>query len=99
MRLRLETGDKIVLCSDGVWSVIQDNEFARLAGQLPDSQTLSHGLVDLALERQTDDNCSVVVVHIHGFQPAVEAEEIPSPGQMARVGPPLNWTRAVFIVS
>jgi PPM family protein phosphatase len=74
VKIRLKADDRLILCSDGVWSVIQDDEFALLAGQAREPQTLSQVLVDLALERQTDDNCSVVAVHIPGLhpQPAVE---------------------------
>ena len=81
VRLRLQTGDRIVLCSDGVWSVVQDDEFAQLAGQFPDSQALTHSLVDLALQRQTDDNCSVVAVHIQGFQNAAGMDAPPPRGK------------------
>ncbi len=80
-RLRLQAGDRIVLCSDGVWSVVQDDEFARFAGRASDSRSLSHDLVDLALERQTDDNCSVVAIHIRGFRPAAGASDSPRLGR------------------
>jgi serine/threonine protein phosphatase PrpC len=43
---------------------VQDEEFAALAGQWPDADELSRRLVDLALQRHTDDNASVVVAHV-----------------------------------
>ncbi len=86
-RLRLQAGDRIVLCSDGVWSVVQDEEFARLAGQVPDCRALSRSLVELALERQTDDNCSVVAIHIRSFRSA------PAAGEPQRRGKWPGWVR------
>jgi len=60
----VQEGDALILCSDGVWSVIQDDEFASLAADVPESDGLSKRLVDLALERDSDDNASAVVVRV-----------------------------------
>jgi serine/threonine protein phosphatase PrpC len=60
----LQDGDRLVLCSDGVWSVIEDQEFAQVAAQAPDTHGLGETLINLALERQSDDNLSVVAVHL-----------------------------------
>jgi serine/threonine protein phosphatase PrpC len=72
---KLQAGDCIILCSDGIWSVIQDQEFAAQAERGGDVHVLAQNLVDLALERETDDNCSVVVVHIRGFRYQTFEEE------------------------
>jgi len=74
-KVTLQAGDTLILCSDGVWSLIEDEEFAQAAGQAASSRTLSQQLVDLALERHTDDNCSVVAVRVHGFRSEPVAEE------------------------
>jgi serine/threonine protein phosphatase PrpC len=66
----LQEDDRIVLCSDGVWSVIQDHEFADLAEMTKGARALSQSLIDLALERQTDDNCSAITIHIQRLSPA-----------------------------
>ena len=60
----LQAGDVIILCSDGLWAYVQDAEFAALASQAPSAEALSQQLVGLALERQTDDNASVVVARV-----------------------------------
>ena len=75
VRLRLQADDRLILCSDGLWSVVQDDEFGFYTGQVPNVRALSQALVDLALERGTDDNCSVVTIHIPGFQSATAADE------------------------
>ena len=67
VKIRLQADDRLVLCSDGIWSVVMDDEFALLAREAPDPRQLSQALVDLALARRTDDNCSVVAVHVPGF--------------------------------
>ncbi len=63
-QVRLEENDRLVLCSDGLWAVVEDSEFAHLAGQADDPHNLSQQLIDLALERETDDNLSVVAVFV-----------------------------------
>jgi len=75
VRLRLQADDRLILCSDGLWSVVQDDEFGFYTGQVPNVRALSQALVDLALERGTDDNCSVVAIHIPGFHSALAADE------------------------
>jgi PPM family protein phosphatase len=61
---RLEENDCLILCSDGLWSVIEDHEFADLAVAAPSADDLSQSLIDLALRRNTDDNISAVVIYI-----------------------------------
>lgn len=62
---RLRVGDRLVLCSDGVWSVIEDDELAQVASRPVSMDVLSQNLIELALQNQTDDNASVVVFHLH----------------------------------
>jgi protein phosphatase len=62
--LALQPGDIVVLCSDGLWAYVEDDELAGLAARTGEASELSQALVDLALERQTDDNASVVVAHV-----------------------------------
>ncbi len=64
VQLQLRDGDRLILCSDGVWSVIQDEEFAQLAQEASTAEEHNQRLIDLALERQTDDNASVITIHL-----------------------------------
>jgi len=64
-QVQLLEGDILILCSDGVWSVIEDEDFARLAHGSTSPQTLSKGLIDLALDHDTDDNVSVVSIFVN----------------------------------
>jgi protein phosphatase len=61
----LREDDCLILCCDGVWSVIGDEEFSHMAGQVSDVGQLSQDLINLALDRKTDDNVSVIAVRIH----------------------------------
>ncbi len=55
--------DRYLLCSDGLWSTLEDIELAAaLAGT--DPEVACEGLVAGALESGADDNVSAVVVHV-----------------------------------
>jgi serine/threonine protein phosphatase PrpC len=55
--------------------VIQDDEFAQAASDLS-TDVISQNLIDLALNRDTDDNVSVIVFHLQKLVP-VPAEPEP----------------------
>jgi protein phosphatase len=61
----LRDNDRIVLCSDGLWSMIEDHEFAQLSQTAHSAADLSQRLIELALDRESDDNLSAVVIHLH----------------------------------
>jgi PPM family protein phosphatase len=63
----LREDDCLILCSDGVWSVIDDEDFAHVAGQVSDVEQLSQDLINLALDRKTDDNVSVIAIRVHAL--------------------------------
>jgi protein phosphatase len=72
---RLREGDRLILCSDGVWSVIEDDEFAQVVSRSDSMDEISQNLIDLALENNTDDNASVVVFHLRKLHPLSAEEE------------------------
>jgi serine/threonine protein phosphatase PrpC len=72
---KLKEGDRLVLCSDGVWSVIEDEEFAQVASQSSSVDEISRNLIDLAIDHETDDNASVVVFHIKKLAPTSSEQE------------------------
>jgi PPM family protein phosphatase len=82
-RVTVQSGDIIVLCTDGLWSSIEDHEFGMLAQQTP-IDTLSQALVDLALERDSDDNVSVVTVHIETVTASADVSRASGVKQFAR---------------
>jgi len=66
---KLQKEDYYILCSDGVWAVVQDEEFARVVYDSSGIDQVSQNLVNLALERETDDNVSVVAIHVRELSP------------------------------
>ncbi len=62
---RLQEGDHLILCSDGVWSVILDEDFVRAVSGASSIEEISQRLVEWAIQNETDDNASVVVIHIN----------------------------------
>jgi protein phosphatase len=63
--VQVQDGDTIIFCSDGVWSVIDDDEFERLASKAVSAEQLNQMIVDLAMKRESDDNVSAVTIIMH----------------------------------
>lgn len=81
---KLREDDRLILCSDGVWSVIEDEEFAQVASETPSVEEISRNLINLALHHHTDDNASVVVFHLRKLIPV-------SMDQDSRNPKPTGW--------
>ncbi len=64
---RLQPGDSLLLCSDGLWDFVRDPEIAAIVGQEGmDPQHGAQALVDLANNNAGEDNISVVLVRVMG---------------------------------
>lgn len=72
---KLKPGDCLILCSDGLWSVVEDEDFAQVTAQADSVSEISQTLVDLALAHHTDDNVSVVSFSIRSFIPVSDEQE------------------------
>jgi protein phosphatase len=62
-RVALAAGDRLILCSDGLWGLVLDVEIASVAGGRPPADAC-RDLVALANERGGPDNISVVVAEV-----------------------------------
>lgn len=60
-------GDRIVLCSDGLYTHVADKEIADIASRLSPAQACRQ-LVALAEQRGTDDNLSVQVLQVNDVE-------------------------------
>ena len=63
-QLNIDEGDRLILCSDGLSSMIQDNDIEQIAVQSSTAQMCTDNLVDAALAAGGADNVSVVVVDL-----------------------------------
>jgi protein phosphatase len=72
---KLKEGDRLILCSDGVWSVIEDEELARVVSASSSVEEVSANLIDLALRHDTDDNASVVIFYLRKLIPVSAAQD------------------------
>lgn len=62
---KLQVGDILILCSDGLWEMVRDNDLEQIvAAGAPHASQISAMLVQAALTRGGADNISVVVVTV-----------------------------------
>lgn len=76
-------GDRVILCSDGLTTMVRERDIERIARADPDAQRASEALVDAANEAGGEDNITVVVLDV------VEVDEsaAPDPELLAAPGP------------
>jgi serine/threonine protein phosphatase PrpC len=67
--LDLRAGDRILLCTDGVWSTVEDREISECSAAADTPREFGRSLIDLAMERGSDDNVSAIVIQAD-FHPA-----------------------------
>lgn len=60
----LQAGDIVLLCSDGLWGMVEDADLATASRSGADAGTMARALVDLALARGGTDNIAVVLVRV-----------------------------------
>ena len=65
--LPVAPGDRVVLCTDGVWGAIEDQDFADVAAQEPTLAGYNRFLVEEALRRGSDDNLSLLTLQCNAL--------------------------------
>lgn len=60
----LHPGDSLLLCSDGLWEMVRDNEIQEAAIKRDDAQSACERLVKLANQNGGVDNVSVIMVKV-----------------------------------
>lgn len=73
--LNVETGDRLLLCSDGICGMIEDHEIASIMRQAPSAQSCADQLVEAALAAGGFDNATAVVVDVEGFKALREKKQ------------------------
>ncbi len=71
-RVPVQPGDTVVLCSDGLWSELEDAEIAAAVAR-HDAHEACAALCALVLGREATDNLTVIVARVH------EVDEVPPP--------------------
>jgi protein phosphatase len=90
--LDVTVGDRVVLCSDGLTTMVRERDVERIARSEPDPQRAAEQLVDAANAAGGEDNTSVVIVDVLEVDPVgvfdvEEAPETPSPGRVMAPAP------------
>lgn len=66
--INVETGDRLLVCSDGLSSMIRDNKIESTLTRIRDPQRCASQLVNEAISAGGHDNVTVIVVDVAGFR-------------------------------
>jgi protein phosphatase len=66
----VQTDDLVVLCTDGVWGLIEDQDFAEFAAGGKPLADFNQGVLDEALRRGSDDNVSMLSLRFRALTSA-----------------------------
>jgi protein phosphatase len=67
-RIPLRAGDRVLLCSDGLWGALSDKELGAVVGSNGSMQELASMLVDKANDAGGEDNITAILYE-HGESP------------------------------
>jgi len=62
-RLKLSVGDQLLLCTDGLTEIVDDEIIAQIIRESDSAQNACQALVDLALASGGPDNITIVIAH------------------------------------
>ena len=65
--INVETGDRLLVCSDGLSSMIEDEQIEAVMRRVPDPQRCASQLVNEAIAAGGHDNVTVIVSNVTGF--------------------------------
>ena len=74
--IEAHAGDRLLLCSDGLSSMVSDSDIVTAANSAEDPQQAAEALVELALEAGGEDNITVLVIDLGG-----KDAQAPAPGR------------------
>ena len=61
-------GDRLLLCTDGLWGVVAEEEMAATLSECPGSEQACRRLIDAALRHGAPDNVTAVVWNLGGVR-------------------------------
>jgi serine/threonine protein phosphatase PrpC len=86
--LETQPGDVLLLCTDGLNTMISEQEIAGALASAASATDIARRLVRAALKAGGDDNVTAVVVRFGEIAPAQADEDVTSGGAVQRVLPP-----------
>lgn len=72
----LRTGDRLVLCSDGLTRHVKAHEIANVVSEQDDPEVASQMMIDMANARGGEDNVSVIIVSLDGLESDEDTDEL-----------------------
>jgi PPM family protein phosphatase len=76
--IQLHEDDRILLCTDGLWAAIHDEEFSRISHNEMNMENLCKNAINQALENGSDDNLSIIAIHVKTLPPVKNGKANPS---------------------
>lgn len=64
--INVAEGDRLMLCSDGLYSMIRDDHIENILNSTPDSQDAADALAEAAIAAGGHDNVTTIVVNVTG---------------------------------
>lgn len=65
--VNVDYGDRLMLCSDGLYSMVPDKEIESILSTAPNTQVATDMLVEAALKAGGSDNITVIVADVTGY--------------------------------
>jgi protein phosphatase len=81
--VQVRPGDRLLLCTDGLTSMVSEQAIEEVLRAVPDPQEAAQRLVQLANEGGGSDNTTVVVLDFSDDAPAARPKEEPTPSREA----------------
>jgi PPM family protein phosphatase len=102
--LDVRPGDRVLLCSDGLTGMVDEDEILRLLGEHQDPQAATDALVDAANRAGGQDNITAVILDVIGDDPGTApqgavTETVERPQARKPSGPGRRWARPVASVA
>ncbi len=95
LTIAVQTGDRLLICSDGLTSMVREREVARLLGTGDNMQEIAEHLVQKAVDNGGEDNVTVVVIHVLEADPAHDDAALVTDAQNDPSAPEVDGRTAV----
>jgi serine/threonine protein phosphatase PrpC len=76
-------GDVFLICSDGLTSMVSDEDIERVLSDSPDLRTAGHALIDAANDAGGRDNITVILFRVEGVGGAAAEDQATMAGEAA----------------